>query len=406
MIFNTVLYNKKVNSVALSVTENGEYLPGDFEGDSFSSVNVEVPKYTLNKGFVKQYGNYISVEHTNGVSADLFDYYVDGKLKCSSTKSIISLTELLEEAKSGVVSVELKNSLGLCISSGISDEIEVTLNSYTDCTVSHSNGIVSVSGINDISSEVHIPPYTMINDALYPITVIDKGAFEDKIGITSVRGDNIRTIYSKAFNGVSTLTTVNFPNLLELIGEDIFRGTALVELDLEGVKILNAKRLLAENTVPCYVKMPTDTKYNCILSDIFSSANLEQMLVNKNVAYIDSFAFEDAICKYLEISFWNVQTASDAFKNADFLGSEGMIIFNYDSIYKRYNYQDAVNVAFVLILTKGDTFLGSLDVSGTNVKFEMYKTLDTAFNRVDALSVSGGSYTAERSGKYYIRIAS
>lgn len=406
MIFNTVLYNKKVNSVALSVTENGEYLPSDLSADFFSNVKVDVKKYTLNKGIVKQYGNYISVEHTNGVSANTFDYYVDGNLKCSSTKAIISLTEVLGESESGTVSVELKNSSGECMSSGISDGVEVTLKNYTDCTVTLSNGVVSVSGIDDISSEVHIPPYTLINDVLYPVTAIAKGAFDGKDGITSVRGDNIKTIYSKAFNGVSTLTSVTFPKLSEINGVDIFRGTALVELDLEDVKILNAKRLLAENTVPCYVKMPSDTKFNSIVSDTFSNANLGQLLIHKNVDCIDSLAFENAVCKYLEIGFWNVQTATDAFKNADFLGSEGMIIFNYDSIYKRYHYQDAVNVGFVLTLAKGDTFLGSLDVSGKTVKFEIYKTLDNAFNRVDALSVSGGSYTADRSGKYYIRIAS
>ncbi len=406
MIFNTVIYNKKINAVPLTVTENGEYVPSESSAEAFSSVEVAVPRFTLTKGTLKQYGNYLCVEHTNGNSADIFDFYVDGTLKCSKDSGIISLSELLEEANSGSVSVELRNSNGQCDASGISDSVEVTANSYTDCTVELSNGVVSVTSVEGSPSSVHIPPFALFNDVLYPITVIEKGAFKGKSGITTVRGDNIKTIYSKAFNGVDTLTSVSFPSLTELIGVDIFKGTSLSELNLKNVRIINSKRLLADNKVPCSVTMPTDSKIDTVYSDIFADADLGQMFIDTNFIYIDDYAFENAKCKYLEMRFWNIVTASNAFKSADFMGEKGMIIFNIDSIHKRYNYSDAVNVAFSLVMIKGDTFTGSIDVNGNAVKFEIFQNLDNAFNRLDALSVSGGSYTATRSGKYYLRIVS
>lgn len=406
MIFNTVIYNKKINTVPLTITQNGEYLPSQSSADAFSSVEVAVPRLTLSKATLKQYGNYLSVDHTNGVSADTFDFYVDGALKCSKDSGIISLTELLGEANSGSVSVELKNSNEKCEPSGLSDGIEVTINNYTECTVKLSNGIVSVTDIESTPSSVHIPPFALFNGVLYPITVIEKGAFNGKSGINTVRGDNIKTIYAKAFNGVDTLTSVSFPSLNELIGVDIFKGTSLTELNLKNVRIINAKGLLVNNKVPCTVTMPTDSKVDTVYSDTFANANLGQILLETNFAYIDDYAFENAKCKYLEMRFWNVETASNAFKNADFMGENGMIIFNIDSIHKRYNYSDAVNLAFSLVMAKGDTFTGSIDVNGNDVKFEIFQNLDNAFNRVDALTVSGGSYTATRSGKYYLRIVS
>lgn len=404
MIFNTVISNKKINSVPLIVTENGEYLPSESSADAFSSVQVAVPRVTLSKGKVRQCGNYVTVEHVNGDLANTFDFYVNGILQCTKNNGIISLSELLGELSSGSVSVELKNSDDKCNSSELSDAVEVNIEEYTECTVVLSNGIASVTAIEDAPSTVYIPPFALFDDILYPITVIEESAFEGKSGIVTVRGDNIETIYAKAFNGVDTLTTVIFPALKELVGVDIFKGTSLNELDLKNVKVINAKRLLSDNKVSCTVTMPVDSKVNIVFSDTFANANLGQIYLEKNFEYIDDCAFENAKCKYIEMRFWNIVTPSNAFKNADFMGENGMIVFNIDSIHKRYNYSDAINVAFSLIMTKGDTFSGSIDVNGSAVKFEIFENLDNAFNRIDALTVSGESYTATKSGKYYLRI--
>ena len=103
-------------------------------------------------------------------------------------------------------------------------------------TLNNTNHTASVAKNQSVSGDIIIPSTILYNDTTYNVTSIEKNAFQDCAGLTSVTIPNsVTTIGQNAFQGCAGLTSVTIPNSVTSIGKNAFQNCSrLTNVFLEG----------------------------------------------------------------------------------------------------------------------------------------------------------------------------
>ncbi len=160
----------------------------------------------------------------------------------------------------------------------------------------------SVTGIGICTdTELNIPP---THDSL-PVTDVANGAFFNNKSIIQVKmNDGIKSISSQAFDGCSSLGTVELPSTLEIIGEDAFASCPI-----EDISIPDSVRVIEWNA--------------------FAFTRLKNVTLPKKMEVLGSNAFSG--CTLLESV--TVQRFCSEFGNNIFDGCTALTQIKYDSYY-------------------------------------------------------------------------
>ena len=139
--------------------------------------------------------------------------------------------------------------------------------------ISKGNVAEVTKGDNLYTGDITIPSSINVNEVEYPVTSIERSAFSDCRGLTSVTIPNsVTRIGESAFSGCSGLTSVTIPNSVTSIGESAFSGCS----GLTSVTIPNSVTSIGDKTF-----------YGC--------SSLSSITIPNSVTSIGEYAFDGCI---------------------------------------------------------------------------------------------------------------
>lgn len=415
MIFNPlpVVYYKEPQFEELTVTQNGEYFPST-TGAGISKVTVEIPLPKLATPAIRQVGNFILVLNENGWWGNRVHFYKnDAFLITVSFKNYLNLDTVFAEFESGDFKVYItyekpdtaENQPGFG-SSEFSNVIGCQRKYYTSCNLEFAEDHFIVTGVNDTDVvSLVIPPLAELSDQVYPITEIAPNAFRDLKNITSVVGESIEVIGENAFSGCEVLQTAEFPVLKRIVGESVFAGTMLNELDLSMVDTIISSSMLINNTESVKLTMPTSTRQNYIPPYLFNKAKLENITLPENIRRIDEFAFKEATIQILNVLSKDIVFSPNAFVSSPFANNTGIVFVDYTCLERVLRETENLPLLGCVINTETDiTIEGIQTLNGKNYAFQLFYSAEDAFNLYNPITNSGENYNSVGYQQYYVRL--
>ena len=150
------------------------------------------------------------------------------------------------------------------------------------------------TNFNSYTGNVVIPNEVVNNGITYTVTAIDKNAFRNCTGLTSVTiPSNVTSIEQDAFNGCSQLTSINIPNSVTSFGYGAFYNcTGLTSINIpngvtsiEGAMFYNCSNLTSITIPNSVTSIGSHAFYTC--------SNLTSITIPNRVTSIKSYAFQN-----------------------------------------------------------------------------------------------------------------
>lgn len=231
--------------------------------------------------------------------------------------SVTSLDNYAFSGCSKLANIDLSNVVSIGASCFTGNAIQVDTLDLSKVTYIGSNGLagISVRELN-ISGLVSMTPVSAANDATYgKKAVLESVIFAEELQTIPVmsfydykalktlkKTNNVTLVDRAAFEGCSSLTSIDFPNLANL-GQYAFMKSGLEEVKSLGLVISLPQQAFMNCTKLRSVTLPSGL--TTIGSQCFNTCNLQSIDIGENVTSIVNSAFEKntlmeyAICRAL-----------------------------------------------------------------------------------------------------------
>lgn len=283
---SAILSIPSAHTVDVTLSENGIYLPEDYNADAFEQVNVMVPEPSMSAVTISSNGVY----RPSSYGADAFSQVtvnVSGGGGGTDTKWKDLLEGGLSTVYDASVSYIASNAFyrNVCIKEATFDAVtEIGENAFTECQIE----TVSMPLLNNIPSDTFFNCGSLVSAYFSIATAVGVDAFRGAQNLYTVTIPEAQQIDSRAFYGCYSLSEIDIPYCTHIF-RSAFRGCT----DLAGVSVPMCEEVWDEAFYDCQgLTQLVAPMLSLVSVDAFHGCTSLSMVSIGQICVIGAAAFE------------------------------------------------------------------------------------------------------------------